>query len=133
MLDFTSIFNLLVENSVATKNKIHIRMKPLETGRQMFAWFCSDAIDEPLNKYQVLARRIFRYIFLIFSVATSVVTNVFLLSSVNGVDDFFFGIFQFTVSMDAMSGIIAIFVSGSKLASVFRNLENIYNACKNLL
>lgn len=116
--------------------KNYRKVKPLQTGRQILSWFCTDACDEPLNKYQMLARHIFRFIFVIIFTAMFVAANSSLLTnhtSVNDIDELFFGLFQFTTTLHTASAAIVTFVCGPKLASLFQGLENIYNACKNLL
>lgn len=108
-------------------------MKPLETGRRIFSWFCSEAIDEPLSRCQVVARAIFLFIFGVNFIATVVVVNLSLLTtltSVKSVDAIFIGCYQLIATLYSTSAITATFGSGSKLASLFRSLENIYEACK---
>lgn len=117
-------------------NKAKIKMIPLKTGRQIFSWFCIDAIDEPLNKYQVLARHIFQFSFVIIFAVMTVSVNASLFSNYNSVNDvreLFYGFYQFISTLYVVSAVITTFVRGPKLASLFRNLENIYNACEILL
>lgn len=112
------------------------KKKPLKMGRQMFSWFCLDVIDEPLNKNRMLSRQIFRILFIGIFIILAVAANSPLLTnhmSVNDINEIFFEIFQFDLTSYTASAIIATFVWGSKLASIFRNLEHIYNACKGLL
>lgn len=108
-------------------------MKLLKMGRQILSWFCTDAIDKPLNKYQTLARKIFRFIFEVISTAIYIASNLsFLenLSSVNDIDELFFGFYQFNIASHGASAVIVIYTMGPKLVSLFQNLENIYNTCK---
>lgn len=114
-------------------------MKALETGRQLFSWFCTDAIDEPLNKYQLLARQIFRIIYGILCIALIIVMNANLFlnynitSMTNDINEHFYGFFQLNSTMHSLSVVVATFISGSKLASLFITLQNIYDTCKSLL
>lgn len=113
------------------QNKTHIEMKPLQTGRQIFSWFRTDAINEPLNKYQMLERKVFRFIFGVLFIAMFLATNSSLIinyASVNGVDELFFEIFQLDLTLYIVSALIAM--RKPKLAPLFQSLENICNACK---
>lgn len=118
-------------------NGAHITAKPLETGRIFFSWFCTDAIDDPLTKHQMLARRIFRFFYAILCTVLIVIFNAFLFlnykSMMNDTNELFFGLFQMDSTLESLACVFAIFISGRKLASLFRNLDQIYNACKNLL
>lgn len=108
-------------------------MRPLETGRQIFSWFCSDAIEDPLNKYQTLARQIFRFLFVVISITITVASNSLLFPNqitAISIDELFFGLYQFITTLYAASSSIATFAGGPKFASLFRSLERIYNACK---
>lgn len=111
-------------------------MKPLKIGRQIFSWFCSHAIDEPLSKYQVWSREIFRFIFGVIFITITVASNSLLFTNhitVNNIGELFFGLYQFFTTLYAASAIIATLAWGPQLASLFRSLERIYNACKGLL
>lgn len=133
---FTSNFKNLNSNSIDMQKKPHIETIPLKTGQQMFSWFCTDAIDEPLSRNQVLARQIFRLAFGIILAAMAVAANSSLFTnqtSVNDLNELFFGFYQFITTLFTASAAIAIFLWGPKLASLFRHLGNIYNACKHLI
>lgn len=111
----------------------HLKMKPLQTSRQIFSWFCVDAIDGPLNQYQTMVRKIFPFIFGFVVTAIATAINLPLVlnhTSSNGIDDLFFGLYQLVATFFATSVIIATFISGPKLALLFRSLDNIYNTCK---
>lgn len=119
--------------SVKMEKKTHSRIKPLQTGQQLFSWFCPGVIDESLNKYQTLARQIFQFTFAVIFAAITVVSNLSLLTkhtSTNDLAELFFELSQLIEILHDISVIIATFALGSKLASLFRNLEDIYNACK---
>lgn len=108
-------------------------MKPLESSRQIFSWFNSDVIDEPLTKYQTMSRQIFRFLLVVISTLFMVALNAPLFinhHTLTDIDEFFFGIFLFDITLYAVSALTATFVWGSKLALLFRSLEYIYNACK---
>lgn len=114
--------------------KTDIKMKPLKTGRQLFSWFRTDAIDEQLNKHQLLSRRIFRFSLLIIVTAIVIVSNLSLFSnhtSKSELGELFFEFFQFDLTLYAISAIIVTF--DPKIASLFRKLENICSACKDFL
>lgn len=108
-------------------------MKLLKTGRQVLSWFCTEAIDEPLNGDQVRWRKIFRFIFKVISTAIFIASNLSLLThhtSVNDANAFFFGLYQLNITLHGATAVITTFTVGPKLASLFRNLENIYNTCE---
>lgn len=116
------------------QEKPEIGVKPLQTGRQIYSWFCTDAASDPLNRHQVLARHIFRFIFTTGFIAAGVVVNASLLinyTSVNGIDEPFFELIQLDLSLYGISAAIATF--RPKLASLFGHLDSIYKACKALL
>lgn len=118
------------------ENKTHKKVKPLEIGRQMFSWICTDAIEVPLNKYQTLARQIFRFVFVIMVITSTVATNSSLFINhitLNDIDELIFGFYQLITTLYGASASIAIFIWGAKLASLFRNLDNIYYACNSLI
>lgn len=118
-------------------NEAYITVKPLETGRKMFSWFCTDAIDDPLTKHQMLARQIFRLFYAVICTVLIVIFNAFLFQNYKSMmtdnNELFFGLFQLNSTLEALACVFAIFISGRKLASLFQNIDNIYNACKNLL
>lgn len=106
-------------------------MRPLQSGRQLFSWFCVDVLDKPLTKNQVLSRKIFRFFYgvkvttLIVSINASLFKNY---GSVNGIDELFYEFYQLDLTLYSISAYITIF--GPKLPPLFRNLDTIYNACK---
>lgn len=118
-------------------NEAHSTVKPLETGRQLFSWFCLDAVDEPLSKYQMLARKIFRPFYGVTCAVLMVIFNGSLFQNftlmADDINELFYGFFQLNSTLQALACVFAIFISGRKLASLFRKLGNIYQACKNLL
>lgn len=123
-------------DSIGVQRKNSIKMKRLETGRKMLSWFCTDASNEPLNRYQTLARMIFLFTFGVIFVTMAVAANSSLFSNhtlMNDLNELFFEIFQFVATLYAASAVIATFVWGPNLASIFRDLENIHNACKDLI
>lgn len=108
-------------------------MRPLQTSRRILSWFCVRAIDGPLNRNETLAKKIFPFILGIIATAIVVAVNSSLLpnyTSSNGIDDLFFGLYQLVAAIFATSVVIATFMSGPKLASLFRSLDNIYQTCK---
>lgn len=131
--DFKSSSSKAKSNSASSQKIFHIKMKPLETGRQIFSWFCTDAIDEPLNKYQTLARQICRFFLAVIFIAIIVAPNSLLFTNqiaVISIDELFFGLYQFITILNTASAFIATIMWGQKLASLFQSLESIYNACK---
>lgn len=136
MFSISHLFTYAHSDSVSMEKDNDIKLIPLETGRRLYSWFCTDAIYVPLNKHQVRSRTIFRFIFGVVFTATYVASNLSLLSnqtSLNDASDFFFALYQFNISMHAVSSFFTTFTVGPKLASVFQKLENIYNTCKGLL
>lgn len=122
-------------NSVRIQNKTEIKMKILGTGRQILSWFCTDAIDGPLTKHQMLLRKNFRLVFKVISTAVYAASNLSLLRNLcsgNDIDEIFFGFYQFNITSHGASAVVVIYAISSKLSSLFRNLEDIYNACKDL-
>lgn len=137
-LTFMFVHLFLKTNSVRVRvqKKIEIKMKIFETGRQVLSWFCTDAIDEPLNKYDLLWRKIFRVVFKVISTAIYAASNLSLLGnlySANDIDEIFFGFYQFNITSHGASAVVVIYSIASKLSSLFRNLEDIYRACTELL
>lgn len=133
--DSISLFSTPIwSGSVNMATKAHITAKPLETGRQMFSWFCIDAIDEPLSNYQVLGRKIFRLFYVVICCVLVVIFNAVLFknstSMMNDINELFYGLFQLNSTLEAVACVFAIFMSGRKLASLFRILDNIYKTCK---
>lgn len=117
------------------QEKTHIEIKPLKSSRQVLSWLCPDAIVEPLDKYQTWSRTIFRFVLGIITIAIVVISNPMLFfnhTPTNNINEFFFAFFQFDVTMYVLSAVIATFKLDPKLASLFRNLEEIYRACKHL-
>lgn len=122
-------------------NEAHTKVKPLEIGREMLSWFCTDAIDEPLSKDQMLATQIFRLFYAVVCTVLIIIFNAFqfqnftlTMSGIHGdINGLFFGLFQSNATLEALSCVCAIFISGPKLASLFRSIDNIYNTSENLL
>lgn len=110
--------------------------KPLQTGRQIFSWFCSDAIDEPLNEHQVSPRQMFRLLLVLTFMIMTVAVNLPLFANhiaMNDINELFFGICQLDITFYIASGMIITFTWGSEFTSLFRDLEHIHSACKGLL
>lgn len=126
-----------VHLSLSMANEAHSTVTPLETGRQLFSWFCVDAIDEPLSKYQLLARKVFKVFYGVLCAVLIVIFNASLFQNftlmMNNTNELFYGFFQLNSTLEALACVFAMYISGRQLASLFRNLGNIYNACKNLL
>lgn len=135
--EFYFIWNIEFD-SVSMQKWTDSKMEPLKTARQICSWFCGDVISESLSNYQVRYRRIFRFIFAAIFTAANVASNLSLFvnftSMINtNIGDFFFAFYQFNMSLHAVSAFVTIYTMGPKLSVLFRNLENIYIACKNLL
>lgn len=124
-----------MEEKTKVEIEIKIQIKPLETGRQIYSWFCTDAIGGPLTKNEVLARQGFRFIFgTSFIIGWGAAVNASLLrnySSVNGIDELFLEFFQLDLTLYLVSATIATF-NCPQLASLFGHLESIYSACKDV-
>lgn len=127
-----------ISSSVHMQNWMEINMEPLKTARQLFSWFCGDVIFESVTEYQVRSRRMFRFVFAVIFIAMIVASNLSLFLNFtaminNNIGDFFFALYQFNISLHAVSAFITTYTVGSKLSILFQSLENIYIACKNLL
>lgn len=106
------------------------KMTPLAIGREIFTWFHVNAADVPLNTYQKIARRLFKFTFL--SIYLSNVCGIVIFDmkfSSNKMESLFI-IYQFGVILAVMNASIAIFTSGAKITSIFHGLSGIYNQRK---
>lgn len=117
------------------QSKVHRKIKPLKRCRKLFSWFCADMIDKPLNEIQIRSRKKFRFTISVIVLASTLISNSYLLMNrftLDDIDELFIVCYQFIVTVFEITSIIEINKVGPKLSSLFRNLDKIYNACKNL-
>lgn len=107
-------------------------MKPLEKGRLALNWMgIYFADDGPVNWQRKLAQKIFSIAFALtfITFATLNVMTFRKLQSITS-EEFFFVLVQFVMSIHMSSGLIAIYLNGAGISTVFQCLTAIYEKCK---
>lgn len=107
-------------------------MKLLQNGRKTLVWLgVHFADDDPISSKQKLAKKAFAVTFAItFIVVFSFYVISFLNVQLNDVEEFFFTLLEFLISIQCGAAFITIYLHGSRISTVFQGLTQIYEKCK---
>lgn len=107
-------------------------MKLLQCGRSTLVWLgVQFADDGPINWQLKLARKAFAIAYAIIYVGFSAVhVQSFVSVRFSNVEEFFFILSQFTMTIQSSSAFITVYVFNSRLTRVFQSLTQIHKKCK---
>lgn len=110
-----------------------MKPKPFESGRRALTWMGVHFADDdpvPVSDQRKFAKKVFAFVYATLFIGTSIFHVTSLEFQFVNVEEFFFILVQFIMTVQGSTSFIMIYLHGSRLSTLYQSLTSIYEKCQ---